>query len=125
MHGFGWLRRERFKLDRLEADRNVAGLIAALGSDVRGDAALALGRLGEPRAIPYLVEVVRDDPEPNVRMFAVHALGQLQAKEAEGVFVEALEVSRGNRAHESRRGSRVDPGSRSDPAASKGVGFGP
>jgi HEAT repeat protein len=81
------------KLDRLEADRNFPGLIAALEGDVRGDAALALGRLGEPRAIPYLVELLRDDPEPNVRLFAVYALGQLRAKDAEGVLVEALNDS--------------------------------
>jgi hypothetical protein len=53
MRGFGFLSREMFKLDRLETDRNVAGLIAALGGDARGNAALALGRLGEPRAVPY------------------------------------------------------------------------
>lgn len=91
MRGFGFLSREMFKLDRLEADRNVAGLIAALGGNARGNAALALGGLGEPRAIPYLVELVRDDLEPNVRMFAVHALGQLQAQDAESVIVGALE----------------------------------
>ena len=90
MRRFGPFTREMFKLHRLEADRNVAGLIAALSSDVRGNAALALGRLGEPRAIPHLVELVRDDPEPKVRMFAAHALGQVQAKDAETVLVEAL-----------------------------------
>ena len=90
MRGFGFLGREMFKLDRLEADRNVAGLIAALGGDVRGNAALALGRLGEPRAVPYLVELVRDDPEPKVRFCAVYALAQLRAEGVEGLFIDAL-----------------------------------
>lgn len=90
MRRFRLFSREMFKLDRLEADRNVPGLIAALGGDARGDAALALGRLGEPRAIPYLVELLRDDPEPKVRLFTAYALGQLRAKDAEGALVEAL-----------------------------------
>jgi len=77
---------------------NVAGLIGMLDSDlraltsysiVRGHAAAALGRLGDPRAIPYLVSM-RHDPEVSVRQDVMRALGKLQAREAEGVLLEAL-----------------------------------
>jgi HEAT repeat protein len=84
------LSREAFEVDRLAADGNVAGLVAALGGDQRANAALALGRSGEPRAIPSLIELATCDPERSVRFCAVYALGQLQAKEAENAIEGAL-----------------------------------
>lgn len=76
----------------------MVGLIHMLGSDVRGltrysfvrcHAALALVRLGDPRAIPYLVEM-RHDPEEIVRMAVMSALGKLNATEAIDVLFEGL-----------------------------------
>lgn len=82
----------------LQADRNVVGLIQMLDSDVRGltpfgivrdHAVAALGRLGDPRATPHIVEM-RHDPEKMVRMSVMSALAQLKGKEAEAVVVEGL-----------------------------------
>lgn len=82
----------------LEHDRNVVGLIHELDNDirgltsysiVRGHAANALGRLGDPRAIPYLVEIA-DDPEPIVRMDVLMALGRLHADDAQQVIIDGL-----------------------------------
>jgi HEAT repeat protein len=81
-----------------ERDRNVVGLIQMLDSDVRGmtehsivrgHAAVCLGRLGDPRAIPHLMELCRD-PEVTVRVVVMEALGLLRAREAERVLVEGL-----------------------------------
>jgi HEAT repeat protein len=80
-------------------DGNVVGLIHMLDSDLRGrsdasiiraHAAGRLGRLGDPRAIPYLMEM-RDDPEEQVRASVIRALGRLKAKEAEGLLLETLD----------------------------------
>src|SRR5947209_8046860 len=88
-------RRATDEIARVRALRmggDVVGLIQMLDSDVRGrgkytivrdHAAAALGRMGDPRAIPYLMEM-RHDPEEMVRFSVIQALGRLKAKEAEG-----------------------------------------
>jgi hypothetical protein len=82
----------------LRMEGNVVGLINMLDSDVRGrsnylivrdHAATALGRMGDPRAIPYLM-AMRDDPEEMVRFGVIQALGRLKAKEAEAFLLESL-----------------------------------
>jgi HEAT repeat protein len=86
----------------LEADRNVAGLIAELANDTdygryaitRSHAADALGRLGDDQAVPYLAELARDDPKDMVRESAVGALSHLRAKDAAPVFIEGLAIPR-------------------------------
>lgn len=92
------MRAELARVKRLENDRNVAGLIRELDSDVRGQtrysiirdhAATALGRLGDPRAVPYLVELAAD-PEPMVRMGVFRALGRLHASDAQDVLLHGL-----------------------------------
>lgn len=94
----GRVTNELARLLEFEADRNVVGLIHMLDSDVRGvtrfrivrdHAVLALGRLGDPRAIPHLAEM-RDDPESMVRMSVVSTLSRLGGREAEDVVREAL-----------------------------------
>jgi HEAT repeat protein len=80
-------------------DGNAVGLIHMLDSDlrgrseysiVRGHAASRLGRLGDPHAVPYLMEM-RDDPEEQVRFGVIMALGRLKAKEAEAFLIETLD----------------------------------
>jgi len=60
-------------------DGNVVGLIQMLDSDLRGrgeysivraSAASRLGRLGDPRAIPFLM-AMQDDPEEQVRFSVI------------------------------------------------------
>jgi HEAT repeats len=58
----------------------VADALGRLRSDhdnSRRDGALTLGRLGDPRAVPALVERLRDDDEKEVRMAAAWALGEI------------------------------------------------
>ncbi|MBI1748321.1 MAG: HEAT repeat domain-containing protein [Acidobacteria bacterium] len=48
---------------------------------VRRYLALALGRLGDPQAIPVLVQAIRDE-DAETRVYSIYALGELRAKEA-------------------------------------------
>ena len=89
---------EEARIAALQNDRNVAGLIQMLDSDVRGatkysivrgDAAAALGRIGDPRAIPY-VTAMRHDPEEMVRFNVMWALGRLNTKEVEDALREGM-----------------------------------
>jgi HEAT repeat protein len=90
---------EFLRLKAFEDDRNVVGMIHMLDSDVRGQsehsivrgqAAAALGQMGDPRAIPHLMEM-RDDSEEQVRFSVIRALGRLKAKEAESLLLETLD----------------------------------
>ena len=86
------------RIRELSVDGNVVGLIHLLDSDVRGrgeysivrhHAAHALGLMGDPRAIPHLMELW-DDPERIVQHTVMGALGRLKAKEAVGFLQEKL-----------------------------------
>jgi HEAT repeat protein len=89
---------ELARIRSLENDGNVVGLIHELDSDVRGltqysiirgHAANALGRLGDPRAVPYLVDLA-DDPEAIVRSDVFQALGRLHAHDAQSLLLDGL-----------------------------------
>jgi hypothetical protein len=61
-------------------ERFVPVLIGALGDpefDVRSSAAVALGKCGDPRALPALRKAATEDPEAEVRQAACLALGLL------------------------------------------------
>lgn len=86
------------RIDSLEANRNVAGLIAELTNQagsghqaIRGDAALALGRVGNSQALPYLAELARGDPDEVVRMEALWALGKIGGRSEVQSFIVGLE----------------------------------
>ena len=72
-------------LQVLAANRDVtAPLIELLSdpqSDLRMHAALALGHVGDPVAVPALIAAL-DDDEPNVRFHAIEALGAIGAGDA-------------------------------------------
>lgn len=72
----------------LLGDRNLAGLLAELDNphstgqylEVRGHAARALGTLGDPSAVPRLLEHLDDESEM-MRMNVLGALGRIGARE--------------------------------------------
>jgi HEAT repeat protein len=92
------------RVEALTDNHDVIGLIHMLDSDlqgrsvvslrqtrsVRGHAVGALQQLGDPRAIPHLIEM-RNDPEESVRQDVILALGHLHAPDAEPFLLEALE----------------------------------
>lgn len=97
----GKVNAELARVQALQNEGDVVGLINLLDSElrgltrysiVRGHAVTALGRLGDPRAIPYLIER-RHDPEDIVRMQVMTALGRLKTKQAEDALCEGLSDS--------------------------------
>jgi HEAT repeat protein len=78
-------------------------LLAALSDEratMRGNAALALGRIGSASAGPYLIRALRD-PDSGVRSCAASALGSLGLR-GDVKAVEALVFALGDRAGEVR-----------------------
>ena len=76
--------------DRRDADDGVLeGLLADPAPALRRRAALALGRIGEPRSIPALARLLAD-PEPTVRAMAAFALGEVARPEIVPMLVGAL-----------------------------------
>ncbi len=80
-------------VQKLKADRDVVGLIKALGykkdSNVRSEAAMALGGLFDGRIVNALARALKDE-DVNVRMDAVQALGRVKDPRAMDVLDIAL-----------------------------------
>jgi HEAT repeat protein len=78
-------------LQVLAVNRDVTSPLIELLSDSQPDlrmhAALALGKVGDPVAVPALIAAL-DDEEPNVRFHAIEALGDIGAGDAVDKLVE-------------------------------------
>ncbi|MEO8089103.1 MAG: HEAT repeat domain-containing protein [Gemmatimonadales bacterium] len=80
-------------LGEVRAQRAFPTLVRSLGDaedEVRGKAATALGRLGDRRAVGYLLEHLLTDPAPFVRARIASALGQFGGPEVIDRLVRAL-----------------------------------
>lgn len=80
-------------LGEVRAHRAFPSLIRALGDpddEVRAKASGALGKLGDRRAIPYLLEHLLTDPAPFVRARIAGALGQFDDPDVIERLVRAL-----------------------------------
>ncbi|MGE5091028.1 MAG: HEAT repeat domain-containing protein [Bacillota bacterium] len=80
-------------LGDVRAARAFPVLVRSLGDledEVRGKAASALGRLGDRRAVPYLLEHLLSDPAPFVRARIAGALGQFGDADVIDRLVRAL-----------------------------------
>ena len=80
-------------LGEVRAQRAFSSLVRLLGDpddEVRGKAATALGRLGDQRAIGYLMEHLLTDPAPFVRVRIASSLGQLGGPQVTERLVRAL-----------------------------------
>jgi cellulose synthase operon protein C len=71
---------------------HIGTLIPMLDWQVRVQSLVAAGRLGDPRIIPELIELL-DHREAPMREAAVYALGMTGASAAEGALVRALDNS--------------------------------
>lgn len=63
------------------------GRLTSRHAPSRRDGALTLGRLGDPRAVPALIDLLESDRDSEVRVAAAHALGAM----GDGRAVGALE----------------------------------
>ncbi len=80
-------------LGEVRAQRAFPSLVRALGDpedEVRGKAATALGRLGDRRAVGYLLEHLLTDPAPFVRARIASTLGQFGGPEVIDRLVRVL-----------------------------------
>ncbi|MGZ8397891.1 MAG: HEAT repeat domain-containing protein [Gemmatimonadales bacterium] len=80
-------------LGEVRAHRAFPSLVRSLGDpadEVRGKAATALGRLGDRRAVGYLLEHLLTDPAPFVRARIASALSQFSGPEVIDCLVRAL-----------------------------------
>ena len=80
-------------LGEVHAERAFPVLVRSLGDledEVRGKAASSLGRLGDRRAVPYLLEHLLSDPAPFVRARIAGALGQFGSADVIDRLVRAL-----------------------------------
>jgi len=72
---------------------------------VRAAAALALGRIGRPEAVPHLAETLRDDRRPEVREQAAFALGLIPTSDSAVALLAGAEKELSLMAGSGRRGS--------------------
>jgi HEAT repeat protein len=86
------------RVRRLQRERDVDALIAELRNSapfgqigVRGWAARALGKLGDPRAVQPLLRLLREDDNEVVRSTAARSLGQIGDSSAVPALVAALD----------------------------------
>ena len=88
----------RKTIEEMEAERDVDGLISALGGDedVSYEAAKALGGLGDARAVEPLVEMLRHHAKPDWRYVAADSLAELGDVHAIEPLVTALNDSNYN-----------------------------
>lgn len=80
-------------LGEVRAQRAFPALVRSLDNpedEVRGKSATALGRLGDPRAVGYLLEHLLTDPAPFVRVRIASALAQFGGPEVIDRLVRAL-----------------------------------
>ena len=80
-------------LGELKAQRAFPALVGALKNlddEVRGKAAGALGKLGDRRAVTYLLDHLLSDPAPFVRARIASALGQFAGNEVVDRLVRSL-----------------------------------
>src|SRR5437879_6433337 len=80
--------------DERRWDDNVAFLLADKNGSVRRRAALAAGRIGDERAVPVLVDLLRGQDEPEVRQMAAFALGEIESPMGAKVLTVLLEDTR-------------------------------
>ena len=72
-------------LQKVATDDAIPSLVKALSdeySDVRRDAAIALGNIGNPDVLPALQQTL-DDPDRDVQIFSQRAIQKIQDQMAE------------------------------------------
>lgn len=65
--------------DERRWDENLASLLSSNDARIRRRAVLAVGRIGDARAVPVLAEMLLGDSDPDVRRMAAFALGEIES----------------------------------------------
>ena len=80
--------------DERRWDENVRVLLGAGHPIVRKRAALALGRIGDERAVPALIDVMKADVDQDVRQMAAFAIGEIESPAGADALIAVLEDAR-------------------------------
>jgi cyclophilin family peptidyl-prolyl cis-trans isomerase len=80
--------------DERRWDNNLALLLADKDTNVRKRAALAAGRIGDERAVPVLVDLLRGNDVAEVRQMAAFALGEIESPLGAQALIVLLDDTR-------------------------------
>src|SRR5438067_845585 len=75
---------------RWDNNNNLALLLADKDAQVRKRAALAAGRIGDERAVPALVDLLKKDSDSDVRQMAAFALGEIESPAGADPLLEVI-----------------------------------
>lgn len=71
-------------------DKDLASLLTDKSASVRKRAALAAGRIGDQRAVPALVELLKTESDTDVRQMIAFALGEIESPAGADALIEVL-----------------------------------
>jgi cyclophilin family peptidyl-prolyl cis-trans isomerase/HEAT repeat protein len=76
--------------DQRRWDDNLKSLLTDKDPKVRKRAALAAGRIGDERAVPALIELLKGDADNVVRQMAAFAIGEIESPAGADALIDAL-----------------------------------
>ena len=80
--------------DELRFDKTLVDLTKSANATIRKRSALALGRIGDERTIPLLVNILETDKNEEVRSMAAFALGEIESIKAADSILQTLDQQR-------------------------------
>ena len=76
--------------DERRWDNRLPVLLLDKNPNVRKRATLAMGRIGNPEALPSLFEVLKTDPETGVRQMVAFAIGEIESPAGAAALIDIL-----------------------------------
>ena len=80
--------------DERRWDDDLRVLLAAKEATVRKRAALAMGRIGDERAVPALIDLLKQDADQDVRQMAAFAIGEIESPAGADALIAVLDDTR-------------------------------
>src|SRR6185295_9749512 len=78
--------------DKRQWNSDLESLFADKDPQVRSRAALAAGRIGDDKAVPALITLLKSDANRNVRAMAAFALGEVESSSAGEALISTLKL---------------------------------
>ncbi len=77
--------------DALRYDKTLEDLMKSANAPIRKRTTLAVGRIGDERAVPALINILNKDADPQIRAAAAFALGEIESIKATDVILKVLQ----------------------------------